>query len=234
MTVRARRLIAEADVVVADRLGPAAELLAELPADVLRIDVGKEPGSHPVPQEEINELLVAHARAGKRVVRLKGGDPFVFGRGGEEVLACVAAGIPVDVVPGTSSAISVPQAAGIPVTHRGTAMAFHVVNGQAEVTPATLAALADDAVTTVILMGVRALPRIAEAARRAGVADDRPVAIIENGHTPSQRTTHTTLGHAADEARAVGVRNPAVIVVGDVARAGFLLPAPAWVGEATR
>lgn len=234
MTVRARRLIAEADVVVADRLGPAAELLAELPADVLRIDVGKEPGSHPVPQEEINELLVAHARAGKRVVRLKGGDPFVFGRGGEEVLACVAAGIPVDVVPGTSSAISVPQAAGIPVTHRGTAMAFHVVNGQAEVTSATLAALADDAVTTVILMGVRALPRIAEAARRAGVADDRPVAIIENGHTPSQRTTHTTLGHAADEARAVGVRNPAVIVVGDVARAGFLLPAPAWVGEATR
>lgn len=234
LTVRARRLIAEADVIVADRLGPAAELLAELPADVLRIDVGKEPGSHPVPQEEINELLIAHARAGKRVVRLKGGDPFVFGRGGEEVLACVAAGIPVDVVPGTSSAISVPQAAGIPVTHRGTAMAFHVVNGQAEVTPATLAALADDAVTTVILMGVRALPRIAEAARRAGVAEDRPVAIVENGHTPSQRTTHTTLGRAADEARAVGVCNPAVIVVGDVARARFLLPAPAWIGEATR
>ncbi len=234
MTVRARRLIAEADVIVADRLGPAGDLLAELDPGVTVIDVGKRPGHHPVPQDEINELLVAHALEGKRVVRLKGGDPFVFGRGGEEVQACVAAGIPVDVVPGPSSAVSVPQAAGIPVTHRGTAMGFHVVNGQAEITPTTLAVLADDAVTTVVLMGVRALPALAAAALDYGVPADRPVAIVENGHTRSQRTTRTTLGGAVADAAAVGVRNPAVIVFGDVARAGLLVPAPAWIGDAAR
>jgi len=234
LTVRARRLIAEADVVVADRLGPARELLAELDPDVLVIDVGKAPGAHPVPQEEINALLVAHAQQGRRVVRLKGGDPFVFGRGGEEVRACAAAGIPVDIVPGISSAIAVPSGAGIPVTHRGVAGGFHIVNGQGELTAATLAALGDAAVTTVILMGVAALPRIAAAALATGVAGDRPVAIVENGHTPDQRTTHTTLAQAAQDAVQVGVRNPAVIVVGDVARAGFLLPEPAWIGDVAR
>lgn len=231
MTVRARRLLAEADVVVADRLGPTSELWPELDPDVLVIDVGKHPGHHPVTQDEINELLVAHARDGKRVVRLKGGDPFVFGRGGEEVLACVAAGVPVEVVPGPTSAVSVPQAAGIPVTHRGTASSLHVVNGQAALSPATFAALADDTTTTVVLMGVAALPRLVESALAAGVAADRPVAIVENGHSPQQRTTRTTLGQAAADARAVGVRNPAVIVVGDVARAGLLLPDPNRVSE---
>jgi len=224
MTVRARRLLAEADVVIADRLGPTANLLPELDPEVLVIDVGKQPGDHPVPQHEINSLLVEHASAGRRVVRLKGGDPFVFGRGGEELVACLEAGIPVEVVPGPSSAISVPQAAGIPVTHRGTASSLHIVNGQAEVGPATLAALADESVTTVVLMGVAGLSRLADAALAHGVAADRPVAIIESGHTPQQRTTHTALGAAAAHARAVGVRNPAVIVVGDVARAGLLLP----------
>ncbi|WP_454131037.1 uroporphyrinogen-III C-methyltransferase [Microbacterium lacticum] len=234
LTVRGRRLIAEADVLIADRLGPTAQLLEELDPDTIVIDVGKQPGHHPVPQEEINALLVEHARAGRRVVRLKGGDPFVFGRGGEEVLACVAAGVPVDVVPGVSSAISVPQAAGIPVTHRQTASAVHIVNGQAALTPATRAALADADVTVVVLMGVAALPRLVAAALAEGADAERPVAIVESGHTPQQRTTHTTLGTALADAHHGGVSNPAVIVVGDVARAGFLLPHPErtleWAG----
>lgn len=225
MTVRARRLLAEADVVIADRLGPV-DVLAELDPAVEVIDVGKRPGHHPVPQHEINALIVAHARAGRRVVRLKGGDPFVFGRGGEEVTACLEAGVPVEVVPAPTSAVSVPQAAGIPVTHRGVSGAMHVVNGQADPTPATLAALADDTVTTVVLMGVAALERIVAAALSAGAPSCRPVAIVESGHTPQQRTTHTTLGRAVADALATGVRNPAVIVIGEVARPDLLLPAP--------
>lgn len=232
MTVRARRLLAEADVVVADRLGPTAEVLAELDPDVLVIDVGKRPDHHPVPQEEISALLVAHASAGKRVVRLKGGDPFVYGRGGEEVIACRQAGVPVEVTPGPSSAISVPQAAGIPVTHRGTASAMHVVNGQGEVSATTLQSLGDPAVTTVMLMGVAALPKVVRAARAHGIRDDLPVAMVENGHTPRQRTTRSTLSAVVEDAAAVGVRNPAVIVFGDVARADLLMPAVLRAGEA--
>ncbi|WP_345802803.1 uroporphyrinogen-III C-methyltransferase [Microbacterium sp. AZCO] len=230
LTVRGRRLLAEADVVVADRLGPT-DVLSELDSDVEVIDVGKRPGHHPVPQDEINRIIVAHAQAGRRVVRLKGGDPFVYGRGGEEVAACLAAGVPVDVVPGLTSVVSVPQAAGIPVTHRGVAAGVHVVNGQAEPTPATAAALADPAVTTVVLMGVAGLPRLVETAFAGGAPADKPVAIVENGHTPHQRTTRTTLAHAAADAAAAGVRNPAVIVVGDVARADLLLPAGLMAGD---
>lgn len=233
MTVRGRRLLAEADVVVADRLGPT-DVLAELETDVEIIDVGKRPGHHPVPQHEINELLVHHARQGKRVVRLKGGDPFVLGRGGEEVAACLAAGIPVDVVPGLTSAVSVPQAAGIPVTHRGVSAGLHVVNGQGEISPSTLAALADDTVTTVVLMGVAALPRLAAAAASAGASADRPVAIVENGHTPQQRTTRTSVGRMVTDAATAGIRNPAVIVIGDVARAGLLLPEHELAGDVNR
>ena len=236
MTVRGRRLLAEADVVIADRLGPT-DILGELDPDVEVIDVGKAPGNHPVPQEEINALLVAHAKAGKRVVRLKGGDPFVFGRGGEEVTACLAAGVPVEVVPGLTSVVSVPQAAGIPVTHRGTAAGLHVTIGQGPVTPATRAALADDTITTVVLMGVAALPKLVAAALAAGAPADRPLAIVERGHTPTQRTTRTTLADAVTDAAAAGVSNPAVIVVGDVAAAGLLLPAPpvaAGTGEPPR
>ncbi|MEJ1921178.1 uroporphyrinogen-III C-methyltransferase [Microbacterium sp. KHB019] len=234
MTVRARRLLAEADVVIADRLGPTAEVLAELDPDVLVIDVGKRPDHHPVPQQQINALLVEHATAGRRVVRLKGGDPFVYGRGGEEVIACQAAGIPVDVTPGASSAISVPQAAGIPVTHRGTASGLHVVNGQGDVSETTLRALADPEVTTVMLMGVSALPRVVRAARDHGIGDDLPVAIVENGHTPQQRTTRSTLGSVVEAAADVGVRNPAVIVFGAVARAGLLMPSSIRSGETSR
>lgn len=233
MTVRGRRLLAEADVVVADRLGPT-DVLTELEGDVEVIDVGKQPGHHPVPQDEINALLVTHARLGKRVVRLKGGDPFVYGRGGEEVAACLAAGIPVEVVPGLTSAVSVPQAAGIPVTHRGVSAGLHLVNGQADISPSTLAALADDTVTTVVLMGVAAIPRLADAALGAGAPQDRPVAIVENGHTSTQRTTRTTVGMMVTDAAAAGIRNPAVIVIGEVARAGLLMPEHDLVGDASR
>jgi uroporphyrin-III C-methyltransferase len=233
LTVRAWRLLTRADVIVMDRLGPT-DIREHVGPEVEIIDVGKHPGHHPVPQEEINELLVARAKAGKHVVRLKGGDPFVYGRGGEEVAACLAAGIPVDVVPGISSAIAVPQAAGIPVTHRGVAGAVHIVNGPAEVTAATLAAMRDDAVTTVILMGVGALPRIVSDALRAGVPADRPVAIVERGHHRDQRTTRSTLGAVVLDAGVAGVRNPAVIIVGEVARAGLLLPDRQLAGDTVR
>lgn len=224
MTLRAHRLIAAADMLVVDRLGPADEVRELIEADVEVIDVGKRPGDHPIPQDAINALLVAHALAGKRVVRLKGGDPFVFGRGGEEVLACRAAGVPVDVVPGISSAIAVPQAAGIPVTHRGTSAAVHIINGQGPVNATTIRSMADPEVTTVVLMGVAALARLVEAARRGGVPDELPVAIIERGWTANQRTTHSTLANVVEHARAAHVHNPAVIVFGDVAQAGLLVP----------
>lgn len=226
MTVRARRLIAEADVIVTDRLGPAAEVIRDLDPDVEVIDVGKSPGAHAVPQEEINRLIVSRAARGHRVVRLKGGDPFVFGRGGEEMRACLAAGTAVDVTPGITSAIAVPQSAGIPVTHRGTAGAFHVVNGQGEVGPSTLEVMADATVTTVVLMGVAALERLVDAAIAHGVPSDRPVAFVESGHTPQQRTTRTTLGRAVADARSIGLRNPAVVVIGEVARENLLMPVP--------
>lgn len=226
LTLRSRRLLAEADVVVADRLG-ATGVLDELDPDVEIVHVGKAPGHHPVPQDEINAILIAHARAGKRVVRLKGGDPFVYGRGGEEVSACLDTGIPVEVVPGISSSVSVPQAAGIPVTHRGVASSVHIINGQSGVSDATLAAIKDPSVTTVLLMGVKAFGAIADEALAAGVTGHRPVAFVERGHTEHQRTTRTVLAHAARDAQRAAVRNPAVIVIGEVARPDLLLPAHA-------
>jgi uroporphyrin-III C-methyltransferase/precorrin-2 dehydrogenase/sirohydrochlorin ferrochelatase len=230
LTLRAWRLLTTADVVVTDRLGPT-EIRDDLRPDAEVIDVGKQPGHHPVPQDDINAILVDRARRGNRVVRLKGGDPFVFGRGGEELAACIAAGIPVNVVPGITSAIAVPEAAGIPATHRGVATAVHIVHGQQAVTESTLAALRDDEVTTVILMGVSTLPRIVADALRAGVPARRPVAIVERGHRSDQRTTRSTLGTAVVDAGRVGIRNPAVIVIGEVARADLLVPIAAATGE---
>lgn len=225
LTVRGQRLLGEADVIVADRLGPFDELRAHIPADVLIIDVGKRPGHHPVPQARINAILVEHALAGRRVVRLKGGDPFVFGRGGEEVIACQEAGVPVSVIPGISSAIAVPQAAGIPVTHRGVASRVQVIIGPERPAATMLAAMADPEVTTVVLMGVAAIPRVAVYALDAGVSALTPVAIVENGTTPQQRTIRTTLGSLVADARENAVTNPAVIVIGAVAAEGLLLPA---------
>ncbi|MFN8098278.1 MAG: uroporphyrinogen-III C-methyltransferase [Dermatophilaceae bacterium] len=220
ITVRGLRLLAQADVVVTDRLGPTG-LLPGLPAHVEVIDVGKRPGHHPVPQHAINDLLVRHARAGAFVVRLKGGDPFVLGRGGEELLHCAARGIPVEVVPGVTSAVSVPAAAGIPVTHRGIATSFVVASGH-DGPEAVLAAARDAAAdaTLVLLMGTARLEETVAGLIAAGRRADTPVAIIESGWTDRQRTTITTLRDAHADARAAGVQPPAVIVVGDVVGVG--------------
>jgi uroporphyrin-III C-methyltransferase/precorrin-2 dehydrogenase/sirohydrochlorin ferrochelatase len=216
ITVRGRTLLAQADVVVADRLAPRG-LLTTLSREVEVIDVGKTPGNHPVSQDQINELLVRHAAQGKRVVRLKGGDPFVLGRGGEEALYCAAHGIPVDVVPGVTSAVSVPAAAGIPVTHRGITASFVVASAHAGASDAVRASAdaAPDA-TLVLLMGVTGLAETAAALVAAGRDPQTPVALVERGWSPDQRTTVTTLARAHDDAVRHGVASPAVVVVGDV------------------
>ena len=216
ITVRGRALLAAADVVVTDRLGPRG-LLRSLGADVEVVDVGKTPGNHPVGQDRINEILVLHANEGKNVVRLKGGDPFVLGRGGEEALHCAKHGIPVEVVPGVTSAVSVPAAAGIPVTHRGITASFVVASAHegADVVTAALKDAPADA-TLVLLMGVTRLAETAAGLIRAGRSTSTPVALIESGWTDQQRTTVTTLERAAADAEAVGVRAPAIVVVGDV------------------
>ncbi|GEA89910.1 uroporphyrinogen-III C-methyltransferase [Cellulomonas cellasea] len=225
LTVRARQALAEADVVVTDRLGPTA-VLDELPADVEVIDVGKTPGNHAVPQHEINRILVERAQRGELVVRLKGGDPFVYGRGGEEVLACREAGVPVTVVPGVSSAFAVPAAAGIPLTHRGTVGSVQVVNGHDGLSRAALAGLCDASLTLVVLMGVSMLDELVATALGAGTDPATPVAIIESGTLDAQRVTRAPLDGIAAAARAAGVRAPAVIVVGAVAADGLLVPPP--------
>jgi uroporphyrin-III C-methyltransferase / precorrin-2 dehydrogenase / sirohydrochlorin ferrochelatase len=219
ITVRGRRLLGQADVVVADRLGPR-ELLGELAPDVRVVEVGKTPGHHPVPQAEINRILVEEARQGHRVVRLKGGDPYVLGRGGEEAEFCRQHGIDVEVVPGVTSAISVPAAAGIPVTHRGLAKGFSVVTGHEELSE--VPARADH--TVILLMGVGQLRDSAASLAQAGLPAGTPVGIVENGYLPDQRVTIGTLGTIADQAEAVGVANPAVIVIGDVVRVSPFAP----------
>ncbi|WP_457963271.1 uroporphyrinogen-III C-methyltransferase [Arthrobacter sp. D1-29] len=219
ITVRGRRLLGQADVVVADRLGPR-ELLNELAPDVRVIEVGKTPGNHPVPQSEINRILIDEALKGNRVVRLKGGDPYVLGRGGEEAEYCRQHGVEVEVVSGVTSAISVPAAAGIPVTHRGLAKGFSVVTGHEELSE--VPARADH--TIVLLMGVGQLRESAAALRAAGLPQDTPVGIVENGYLPNQRVTIGTLGSIADQAEATGVANPAVIVIGDVVRVSPFAP----------
>lgn len=155
-------------------------------------------------------------------MRLKGGDPFVYGRGGEEVAACHAAGIPVEVVPGVSSALSVPALAGIPLTHRGTVAAFHVTSGHDTLDEAALVSARDRTATLVILMGVSQLPRLMAQLLTAGADPGLPVALVENGSTPRQRVTRAVLGDVVRRAAEVGVRSPAVIVVGDVAAEGRL------------
>ncbi|MCP3425788.1 uroporphyrinogen-III C-methyltransferase [Rothia sp. AR01] len=213
LTVRGRFLVAGADVVVADRLGPR-EVLRHLREGARVVEVGKTAGFHPVPQERINEILVEEAHAGARVVRLKGGDPYVLGRGAEEEQHCLERGVPVEVVPGVTSAVSVPAAAGIPVTHRGLAHGFSVVTAhdQIEQVPSSVEH------TLVLLMGVSRLERTAARLMDAGRGPEVPVAIVERGWTPQQRVTVGTLGDIARKARERGVAAPAVIVVGEVAR----------------
>lgn len=219
LTTRGRRLLAEADVVVLDRLAPQA-VLAELAPDVEVIDVGKMPDHHPIPQDKINELLVNRALAGKIVVRLKGGDPYVFGRGGEEYAACRAAGVRVEVVPGVTSAIAVSAAAGIPVTHRGVARGFSVVSGHEDL--GGLPHRGDH--TIVVLMGVK---RLAETMQQLIVDGHDPAiaaAVIERGFGPDQHTTFGTVATIAGLAAHASA--PAIVVIGDVVRLSADWPDP--------
>lgn len=209
ITVRGRRLLAEADVVIADRLGPR-DLLDELPPHVEVIDAAKIPYGRFMAQEAINNALIEHAKAYKAVVRLKGGDPYVFGRGMEELQALAEAGIPCTVVPGISSSISVPGAVGIPVTHRGVAHEFTVVSGHVGPDDARSlvdwAALAKLTGTLVILMGVDKIGLIAEALVRHGRAADTPVAVVQEGTTATQRRVDATLATVGERVRAEEVR----------------------------
>jgi uroporphyrin-III C-methyltransferase/precorrin-2 dehydrogenase/sirohydrochlorin ferrochelatase len=229
LTVRGRRLLAEADVVVADRLAPR-DVLGALDPDVEIIDAGKAAGAHVLTQDQINELLTSRALAGQRVVRLKGGDPFVFGRGGEEALACVRAGVPFEVVPGVTSAVAVPACAGIPVTHRGITQDFAVVSAHLDPSHpgATVdwAALAQGPGTLVLLMAVGRLKQISRELVKRGRDASTPVAVISDGSTPRQRVLISTLGDVADEAARQDIRPPAVVVVGEVVRLRPLLGSP--------
>ncbi|MEV4820909.1 uroporphyrinogen-III C-methyltransferase [Micromonospora sp. NPDC049274] len=219
ITLRGWRLLTEADVVVADRLVPGL-LLDELRPDVELVDASKIPYGPSRAQEEINQILVDRALAGARVVRLKGGDPYVFGRGGEELLACAEAGVPVTVVPGVTSSIAAPAAAGIPVTHRGVAHEFTVVSGHlAPDAPASLVrwdALAGLRGTLVILMGLKNLAAIAETLIAHGKSPQTPAAVVQEGTTGAQRTLRSTLGTVAADVRTAEVQPPAVVVVGNV------------------
>ena len=217
LTVRGRRLLAEADVVVADRLAPR-DVLAELDPGVEIIEAGKAPHAHNLAQDQINALLVDRALAGRRVVRLKGGDPFVFGRGGEEALACVRAGVPFEVVPGVTSAVAVPACAGIPVTHRGITQDFAVVSAHLDPShPGSTVdwgALAAGPGTLVLLMAVARLGEVADELVKRGRAASTPVAVICDGTTERQRVLVSTLARVAADAVAQSVRPPAVVVVG--------------------
>jgi uroporphyrin-III C-methyltransferase/precorrin-2 dehydrogenase/sirohydrochlorin ferrochelatase len=220
ITVRGRRLLAHADVVVADRLAPQ-ELLAELPPHVEVIDAAKIPYGRSMAQDAINAVLIDRARAGKFVVRLKGGDPYVFARGHEELLAVVEAGIPVTVVPGVTSAIAVPALAGVPVTHRGVTHEFVVVSGHvAPGHPESLVnwnALAALTGTIVLLMAVERIELFAKVLLEGGRPAETPVLVVQHGTTSAQRTLRTTLAQASERIRADGIRPPAIIVIGAVA-----------------
>jgi uroporphyrin-III C-methyltransferase / precorrin-2 dehydrogenase / sirohydrochlorin ferrochelatase len=219
ITVRGRQLLAEADVVLTDRLAPRS-LLDELPADVEVIDVSKIPYGRAMAQEQINATLIDRARAGRFVARLKGGDPFVFGRGAEEVLACLRADIPVTVVPGVTSAVGVPTSAWLPVTHRGVAQEFHVVS--VHVPPGDDRSTVDWALlggspgTLVLLMAVHRIGAVAAELIRHGRNSDTPVSVIADGTMPTQRTINSTLEQVEEMVTREGIRPPAIVVVGDV------------------
>jgi len=227
ITVRGRRLLARANLVVADRLAPP-ELLAELSPDVEVVDAAKIPYGRAMAQEAINTALIEGAKAGKFVVRLKGGDPYVFGRGYEELEACVAAGVPVTVVPGVTSAISVPALAGIPVTHRGVTHEFVVVSGHiAPDHPDSLVdwpALARLRGTLVLLMAVERIDKFAAALLDGGRPADTPVTVVQEGSLRTERVLRADLSTVADRVRGEGIRPPAIIVIGPTA--GFAAGAP--------
>ena len=215
MTIAARQALADADVVLYDRLAPTEQLSQWAPAAEL-IDVGKLPGHHAVPQHAIEAIMIEKALLGQHVVRLKGGDPFVFGRGGEETIACRSNIVPYTVIPGVTSAISVPAAAGIPVTHREVSRAFTVISGHAPFSEDELGHLAGLGGTIVVLMGVGTLVQLVSGLRRNGMHEDMPLAIIEQGYSHQQRTTFATVGSITERLGQLALRSPAVIVIGEV------------------
>jgi uroporphyrin-III C-methyltransferase len=221
LTKRARDVIDAADVILYDQL-PGEEILASLPARAEKIDCGKYGGKHTLEQEEIEALLVDRAKQGMKVVRLKGGDPFLFGRGGEELDTIRKAGLPVEMVPGISSALAVPASVGIPLTHRNYASQVTILTGNEDPTKSGPALdwqlLAQSKGTIVILMGVANLGKIADVLIGNGKADSTMVAIIERGLRKDRRVTTGTLATIHDVARKTGVKPPAVIVIGDVVK----------------
>ncbi|MFB9908168.1 uroporphyrinogen-III C-methyltransferase [Allokutzneria oryzae] len=220
ITVRGRRLLARADVVVADRLAPR-ELLEELPPNVLVVDAAKIPYGRAASQDVINSTLIEHAKAGKFVVRLKGGDSYVFGRGFEELLACAEAGVPVTVVPGVTSAFAVPAVGGVPVTHRGVAHEVVVVSGH--VSPSDERSLVDWPAlaklrgTLVLMMAVERADAFATTLIEHGREPSTPVAVVQEGTTRAQRVVRTTLDKLGATVTAEAIRPPAIIVIGEVA-----------------
>jgi uroporphyrin-III C-methyltransferase len=227
ITVKALRCLRMADVVLYDRLASPL-LLEETRAGAVRVFVGKTPQHHTMNQEDINQLLVTYARQGCTVVRLKGGDPFLFGRGGEEAQALAEAGIPFEIVPGISSAIAVPAYAGIPVTHRDYASSVTIVTGRecAHTAPAinweALVALGG---TLVVLMGVGALPEVTQNLIAGGLDPATPAAVIQEGTTRRQRSVTGTLADIAERAKDAGLKAPATTVIGSVVAMGDVL---AW------
>lgn len=225
ITLRGANALREAEVILTDHLGPTDHIERIIGADALAakeiIDVSKLPYGRQVAQEETNRLLVEHARAGRKVARLKGGDPFVFGRGFEEVQACVAAGVACEVVPGVTSAVSVPAAVGVPVTNRGVVHAFTVVSGHlAPDNPKSLIdwdSLARLGGTIVVIMGVRHVAAIAQRLMDAGLAPDTPALAVQEGTTSGQVSVRATAGTLAAAMAAAGISAPAVYVIGAVA-----------------
>lgn len=220
LTVRARALLDAAEVVVHDAL-VSAEILATLPPGAERIDVGKRRGRHVAEQEEINQILVTLGAAGRRVVRLKGGDPLLFGRGGEEMQALRAAGLDYELVPGISSAMAGPAMLGIPVTHRDHAAAVTIVTGhECEVLardPLRWRAMAESGHTIVILMGLTHLEQLVSRLMSAGRSPETPAAVVQEASTPRQRAVVGTLGDLVSRVRAAQIVAPAVVIVGSVA-----------------
>ncbi len=220
ITIKAMLRIQEADVILYDRL-VNEELLNYAGIEALRIYCGKSPGHHSMPQETIERLMIQYAAEGNKVVRLKGGDPFVFGRGGEEALAVAEAGIPYEVIPGITSAIGAAASAGIPLTHRGLAASFAIVTGSRchdHASPVRWDILAHSVDTIVVYMGVSQLSHIREQLLLHGKEITTPVALIENGTTSRQRTVTGTLGNIDKLAAAMKITNPALIIVGEVVK----------------
>jgi uroporphyrin-III C-methyltransferase len=215
LTLEASEALRQADVILYDRLAPT-EHLEELAPGAELINVGKAPYHHPIPQHSIEHLMITRAKRGDSVVRLKGGDCFVFGRGGEEMQACIAAGVPVHIVPGVSSSVAVPASIRIPVTHRGVSKSFTVISGHTPPGSGELEGLVRLSGTIVILMGISNLTQIIAGLCRAGLDPATPAAVIERGFSDTQRSAMCSVGQLPAEARRLDVCSPAVVVIGDV------------------